>query len=179
MEWRRITAPEDPDFERVFGLYQEGFPLHEQRTREKQEAVLNNPAYFCCSLWDGAGFAGLLMLWEGPGFTYVEHFAVVPERRGGGFGGRVLARLIEQGKPVVLEIDPPADGISRRRQGFYERAGFSANPWPHVHPPYRSGFAGHELVVMTCPGPWGWPQYEAFAAFLRDTVMADCKYQNK
>ena len=59
MEWRRITAPEDPDFERVFGLYQEGFPLHEQRTREKQEAVLNNPAYFCHSLWDGAGFAGL------------------------------------------------------------------------------------------------------------------------
>lgn len=66
MEWRRITAPEHPDFERVFGLYQEGFPLHEQRTREKQEAVLNNPAYFCHSLWDGAGFAGLLMLWEGP-----------------------------------------------------------------------------------------------------------------
>ena len=111
MEWRRITAPEDPDFERVFGLYQEGFPLHEQRIREKQEAVLNNPAYFCCSLW--------------------------------------------------------------------ERAGFSANPWPHVHPPYRSGFAGHELVVMTCPGSWDRVQYEAFAAFLKDTVMADCKYQNR
>ena len=124
MDRIRMTDPESPYYRQAMELYAAGFPLHEQRIREKQEAVLNNPAYFCCSLWDGVGFAGLLMLWEGPGFTYVEHFAIQPELRGSGLGGRVMEKLMGQGKPVVLEIDPPVDETARRREGFYRRVGF-------------------------------------------------------
>ena len=118
-------------------------------------------------------------LWEGEGFYYVEHFAVRPDLRGQRLGGRALEQLIARGKPVVLEIDPPEDQVSRRRQGFYERCGFCANPWRLVLPPYRAGFKGHPLVVMTCPEPWSRTQYETFAAFLRHTVMADCGCPDK
>ena len=74
MEWHPVTTPEDPDFEPLFRLYQSGFPLHEQRTREKEEAILAHPACRTLALRERGAFAGLLALWEGEDFTYVEHF---------------------------------------------------------------------------------------------------------
>ncbi len=65
-------------------------------------------------------------------------------------GGRLRVSP-EKGKTVLLEIDPPVDEISLRRETFYERCGYRANIHPHVHPPYRAGFPGHELVVMSRP----------------------------
>ena len=179
MEWHPVTTPEDPDFEPLFRLYQSGFPLHEQRTREKEEAILAHPACRTLALRERGAFAGLLALWEGEDFTYVEHFAIQPELRGSGLGGRVMEKLMGQGKPVVLEIDPPVDETARRREGFYRRAGFYPNPWPHIHPPYRPGYTGHQLVVMTGPEPLSRARWEDFSRFLRETVMADCNTEKK
>ena len=92
-----------------------------------------------------------------------------------GWTARALARLNGEGVPVVLEIDPPRDEVSIRRQHFYERCGFTANPYRHVHPPYRAGYQGHPLVVMTCPAPASQEEYDRFAAYLGGTVMEDCK----
>ena len=58
---------------------------------------------------------------------------------------------------------------------FYERCGFFANTYRHVHPPYRAGYEGHPLVVMTCPAPASQEEYDRFAAYLGGTVMEDCK----
>ena len=173
MEWHPVTTPEDPDFEPLFRLYQSGFPLHEQRTREKEEAILAHPACRTLALRERGAFAGLLALWEGEDFTYVEHFAIQPELRGSGLGGRVMEKLMGQGKPVVLEIDPPVDAISQRRKGFYQRCGFVENPYAHVHPPYHRGNAGHALVVMTYPRALSPEEYRAFVKMLRTRVMAD------
>ena len=67
------------------------------------------------------------------------------------------------------------DAVSRRRQTFYERAGFFANPHPHIHPPYRPENSGHALVVMSRPRPLTKEEYAAFAAYLADVVMKDCQ----
>lgn len=174
MEFRRITTPADRDFQALFALYESSFPIHEQRTREKEEALLGNPACHTLALREQGAFAGLMALWEGDGFTYVEHFAVAPQLRGRGVGSRALAELTGRGRPVVLEIDPPVDEGSLRRRRFYQRLGFVENGFPHVHPPYRRGFSGHPLVVMTCPAAWQPAQYRAFAALLSEQVMADC-----
>ena len=175
MTFERITTPDHPAFERAFALYQVSFPLHEQRTRDKQERVLSHPQYHYNVIWEGEEFVGILLCWEGEGFTYVEHFATCPELRGRGLGARALELLGQKGKPLVLEIDPPVDGISLRRKGFYERVGFCENSFRHVHPPYRKQFHGHPLVVMTYPERWDERLYEKFWLCLRDTVMADCK----
>lgn len=174
MEFRRIQSAGRPAFDRAFRLYQISFPIHEQRTREKQEAVLSHPDYHYETIWEKGEFAGILLYWETAEFFYVEHFAIAPELRGQGCGSRALERLASRGKSIVLEIDPPVDETGRRRQHFYETVGFHANPWPHIHPPYRPGFAGHELVVMTSPGGWGEEEYERFSSYLRKTVMEDC-----
>jgi len=174
MNFERIMSPEHPAFERVCGLYQISFPLHEQRTRETQEAVLTNPEYHCQAIFEEDLFVGLLMAWETPDFIYVEHFAIAPELRGQNYGSQALKLLREQGKPVVLEIDPLVDEAAIRRKHFYEKIGFRQNPFDHVHPPYRANFQGHELVVMTYPEPWDREKYQRFAAYLTLTVMADC-----
>ena len=150
----------------------QSFPVHEQRLRERQEGVLGHPEYHCDLLCQGETRVGLLMWWAGPGFRYVEHFCVRPELRGHRYGANALEELGRDGKTVVLEIDPPVDEIARRRQGFYQRCGFAVNPYPHVHPPYRPEYPGHELVVLSSPRALTPAEYGAFACYLSAVVMA-------
>lgn len=175
MDFLRLTNPADPRFDAAFALYQVSFPLHEQRTRAAQAARLSHPEYCYTLLYEGDQFQGILLYWEGPGFRYVEHFATVPELRGRGIGAQALAQLNAQGVPVILEIDPPVDEISVRRQHFYERCGFVRNPFSHIHPPYRAGYAGHPLVVMSSPEPLTQEAYSRFAQYLGETVMEDSR----
>ena len=174
MEFVRLTDPADAEFETAFALYEVSFPIHEQRTRAAQAVRLSHPEYRYTLLHEGKQFQGILLYWEGPGFRYVEHFAIAPELRGGGVGARALAELCSQGTPVILEIDPPVDEISIRRQHFYERCGFAKNPFPHAHPPYRKNFQGHPLVVMSAPEALSQEAYDRFAQYLQHTVMSDC-----
>ena len=175
MEFERITRADHPDFDRAFALYEKSFPIHEQRTREKQEGVLSHPEYHSEVITDQGRFVGILLFWEYPQGRYVEHFAIDPDLRGQSYGSRTLEALAQRGAPIVLEIDPPVDPVSVRRQHFYEKLGFVSNPFPHVHPPYRPGFRGHDLVVMTFPRTWEEEEYAAFAGYLGNTVMDDCR----
>ncbi len=82
MEHIPIIAPGDPGFDWLYDLYMQSFPVHEQRLRERQEGVLGHPEYHCDLLCQGETRVGLLMWWAGPGFRYVEHFAIAPQLRG-------------------------------------------------------------------------------------------------
>ncbi len=175
MTEKRITAPEGEAYDRALQLYSVSFPLHEQRLPADQAAVLCETDYHFTSLWDGETFCGLVLYWERPSFIYVEHFAIEPCLRGGGYGTSALRALCSQGKSVILEIDPPVDEVSRRRLRFYERAGFVQNSFEHVHPPYRPGFSGHALCVLSCPHALDKDLYTEFFQYLRDTVMAHGK----
>lgn len=170
----RIRSADHPAFEEAFALYETAFPLHERRTREKQVGAMGHPEYHFTLIWEGEAFAGILLFWEGPSFRYVEYFAVSEALRGKGLGAEALRLLQGEGKDLLLEIDPPVEEVSHGRQRFYEKQGFQANPWSHVHPPYRKDFQGHDLVVMTWPEGWSRERYEAFATYLKGTVMADC-----
>lgn len=75
------------------------------------------------------------------------------------------------GKPIVLEIEPPQDDISRRRRAFYERCGFCTTEHAHLQPPYHAGQAELPLVVMSYPRAIDAAEYAAFNRFLRGYVM--------
>lgn len=79
--------------------------------------------------------------------------------------------LGERKKTVILEIDPPKDEVSVRRKAFYERAGYRANPFEHIHPTYRSEYKDHRLVVMTCPAAISENEYKNFNSYLENVVM--------
>ena len=171
IEFRRLTDAADARYADAIALYKESFPIHEQRLPDSQAAILKDEAYHFDLIYDDGEWMGLMLWWEAETFIYVEHFCIRPAARNRGCGGRALAHLAEKGKTVILEIDPPVDEISLRREAFYERCGYRANIHPHVHPPYRAGFPGHELVVMSRPEKLSHAQYGAFAEYLRKRVM--------
>lgn len=171
MQIIRLQSPDAPVFARAMALYALSFPRHEQRESPSQRAIMVRSAYHFGLLCEGDSFVGLLLYWETDAFLYVEHFCMLPERRGRGLGRQALALLEQEGKPVILEIDPPQDDIAKRRKRFYERAGFVENPYPHVHPPYHADCEGHDLVVMSFPRRLSQAEYDAFALYLREDVM--------
>ena len=172
MHFERIRSTNDPRFAAAMALYRGSFPAHELRTAASQARALAQDAYQFRLIFDGDTWVGLLLCWDAGGFFYIEHFCTRPELRGHGCGQAALALLAAEGKPVILEIDPPVDDISCRRQSFYERAGYHANAYAHVHPPYHAANRGHALVVMSCPDALSADTYATFAGYLRHTVMA-------
>lgn len=172
MHLERITSPEHPLFQQALALYQLSFPPHEQREMPSQRAIMRHPAYHFDAICQDGMFIGEALSWKIGAFRYIEHFCILPEMRNKRYGQRALALLL-QAHPLMLEIDPPIDEISLRRKGFYERCGFVANPFPHVHPPYHPGNHGHALVVMSAPAPLTQKDYDAFNCYLQDEIMKD------
>lgn len=171
MYFERITDAHHPMYPAAMELYQMSFPPHEQREAPSQETILCHPDYHFTLVLEDAQFVGLVLYWETPEFLYVEHFCILPELRNRHYGQRTLETLGALGKAIILEIDPPTDSTCLRRKGFYERCGFTANPYAHVHPPYHSGNHGHELVVMSCPEGIAPEAYAAFREYLECVVM--------
>ncbi|MCI6837999.1 MAG: GNAT family N-acetyltransferase [Clostridiales bacterium] len=162
-----------PSFEETMELYRSSFPPNELREEASQRRIMKDPAYKYLLAREKTDWVGLLLCWETKDFIYVEHFCIRPELRGQGYGRKALALLGKGGKPVILEIDPPVDRVSMNRKRFYEGCGYKAAPFAHVHPPYHRNTPGHELVVMSAPGPLSREAYESFRAYLENTVMKD------
>lgn len=171
MEFKRITSPADEYFRKAFDLYRISFPEHEQRERREQEAVLPHPSYHCDVIIEEGVFAGIIFYWETPAYVYVEHFAIDTDKRGNNIGSRCLNEFCRLHPLTILEIDPPADTVSNKRKGFYQRLGFRENPHKHAHPAYRPRYAPHELVVMSFPREITTDEYHDFYRYLKDEVM--------
>ena len=169
MEIKRITHTSDPLYEKALALYQISFPAHEQRESLSQQQILQQSDYHFDVVCNNGEFVGEILYWDIGGAFYIEHFCVLPAMRNRHYGQRILHAY--QKTPLILEIDPPADNISLRRKGFYERCGFVENPYAHIHPPYHSGNAGHELVVMSSPKMLRPEEYEKFRCYLQGVVM--------
>lgn len=127
------------------------FPPEERRSTENQRIMTDtNPLFHANALLDNGFFAGLLTYWEFPRFIYIEHLATEPQIRGRGIGAKALAALENvKNLPVVLEVEPPVDDITRRRIGFYQRNGFVL--WeksPYLQPPYEPGYQPLSLYLM-------------------------------
>ena len=171
MKFERITTPKHPLYRDAMDLYKISFPPHEQREEASQIEILGNAAYHFDVVCDEGSFIGEVLYWEIGKFLYIEHFCILPSMRNKRYGQQILAVLQE--KPLILEIDPPADAIAQRRKGFYERCGFVENPYAHVHPAYHRGNTGHELVVMSSPEMLIAAEYEHFNRYLQDIIMKD------
>ena len=92
-------------------------------------------------------------------------------------GSKALAAFC-QGRRVILEIDPPEDEISVRRQHFYQRLGFVANPYTYIHPSFRRPFHPHRLVLMSYPEALTYEEARGFADFIRERVLRYSEHEN-
>ncbi len=169
-----IKSIHDPLFTEANEIYTQSFPLHEQRTIPNLEEILHNPDFHYDVLLTSNGRVGaILCIWATTEFIYIEHLAVSPHQRNCGFGKIILDEIKQHANvPVILEIDPVEDEISRRRLGFYERNGFSANTrYDYIHPPYKTGDAPYPLLVMSYPTELDPELYARFENYHHNTVI--------
>lgn len=150
-----VTASDKESLSYIESLYLGSFPPDERRPFEQIVAMLREDSVFALRLLcDDGRRVGFISCWQWPDLAYVEHFAVDPAVRGGGYGAAALQRLCaEAGTPVVLEVEKPHDEMSRRRIGFYRRCGFELSERPYVQPPYSEGARPLPLHLMFFAAP--------------------------
>lgn len=129
-------------------LYCTAFPAEERRGRDTHEQALGDVHFHACRLEDEGEFIGLLTWWQWEEILYIEHLAIVEEKRGMGYGHAVLAELRRNGQNIILEIEPVCDEKTARRMAFYHSCGFRALPYPHVQLAYQQGFADIPLLLL-------------------------------
>ena len=143
----------EQDFAQVWRLMEESFPIDERRTREGQRQLLLNPYYRLYGIRREGGMRAFAAVWKLPELMFVEHLAVDPLLRNAGTGAALLEWVCGlREKPVVLEVEPPADTLTARRIGFYKRNGFSLNAYYYVQPALSEAGGEIPLLLISRPG---------------------------
>lgn len=148
MQSTRICTPQHLQMAEWWRLYESAFPASERRGSAMHAAALGDEAFHCLHLADESGFVGILSYWQWPEVCFVEHLAIVAERRGQGLGRRALSLLPQ---PFILEIEPVVDAATARRLAFYESCGLVRLPQPHVQLAYQTGQPDVPLWLLSRP----------------------------
>ncbi len=147
----RLDVNNEKYFKEAFALYESAFPKEERRDIDEQQRAMKNKDYHFDLITDNGSFCGIMLYWETDNLIFLEHFAVLPELRGKGVGKCALEILKGKNKPILLEIEPPEDEITKRRYEFYKRNGFIMNPYHHIQAKYHLGDEDLELKIMSYP----------------------------
>ena len=103
--------------------------------------------------------------------AYIEHFAVDPDCRNGGLGGKILQKVIEDtDMRICLEVELPETEMAARRIGFYERNGFYYNDYFYMQPPIAEGRNAIPLRLMTTGGPLDEKEFSRMQGLLYKNV---------
>ena len=160
------------EFDGVYRLLENSFPLDEYRPYEEQKALLEEPAYQIYVLRDETRqIAAMMAVWELETVSFIEHFAVDPALRGKGLGASMLeqVRLLLE-KPACLEAELPENEIACRRLRFYQRNGFFVNDYPYMQPPISKGRKPVPLKILTYGRPVSQEEFEEIRAVLYSRV---------
>ena len=137
---KKIISPE------VIALYEAAFPEEERRPLPAQQRLLEEGALQLLEVMEGGRFVGFVFCWALTDFTFIEHFAIDPVKRGQGTGTKVIVLLFERYGRLVLETELPHTVNAQRRIRFYEALGFGAFSTPYLQPPYRVGWDPLPLI---------------------------------
>ncbi|OLO37155.1 GNAT family N-acetyltransferase [Alkalihalophilus pseudofirmus] len=99
------------------------FPIEEMKSKEHMELLLaeKSEIYFKDESEDH-----VLMYVEMEDFVFIDYLFVSKNARGKGTGKKLIDKLKNKGKPIILEVEPIdyEDTDTQKRQRFYEREGF-------------------------------------------------------
>ena len=139
----------------LLSLMREAFPPAERRTDEEFRQLFSHPQVQILCAREGEQLHGFLFLWVLHDFVFVENFAVRPASRNLGLGSGMLRQLKERFPlPVILEVEPPEDELTRRRVAFYQRNGFHLNACEYYLPCLHEEIERSvPLKIMSAPAP--------------------------
>ena len=141
IEIKRLHSSKSPYYPFIEQLLTLSFPTEEYRPLVEWKRYTDEvEAFHNQVILNDDRPVGLVTHWDFGSFCYVEHLAITPEARNGGYGGRLLQLLqAHLQRPIVLEVEEPTEEMARRRIGFYQRHGFQLWGNPYLQPPYREG----------------------------------------
>lgn len=143
------------DFDKVYSMMEESFPVDERRTYEEQKALLDNEMYSIYILPDteNDNIKAFIAIWRFDDFAFVEHFAVSSLYRNGGLGALILQEVKKLlSSMICLEVELPEEEMAKRRIGFYERNGFYYNEYEYMQPAISKDRNEIPLRIMTTGG---------------------------
>ncbi|MGD6780770.1 MULTISPECIES: GNAT family N-acetyltransferase [Bacillaceae] len=99
------------------------FPVEEMKSREHMELLLKERGDI---YHKDEGEHHVLMYVELENFIFIDYLFVSKDARGMGLGHKLLDKMKEKGKPVILEVEPVdyEDTDTEKRLRFYKREGF-------------------------------------------------------
>ncbi|AND38980.1 GNAT family N-acetyltransferase [Cytobacillus oceanisediminis] len=99
------------------------FPIEEMKSREHMETLLKERSDI---YHKDEGPYHVLMYVELDNFVFIDYLFVSKESRGQGLGHKLLQKLKDKGKPIILEVEPIdyEDTDTEKRLRFYKREGF-------------------------------------------------------
>jgi GNAT superfamily N-acetyltransferase len=99
------------------------FPQEEMKSKEHMEALLKERSEI---YHKDEGKYHVLMYAEFEKFIFVDYVFVSKDARGQGLGHKLLEKLKQKGKPIILEVEPVDydDSDTEKRLKFYKREGF-------------------------------------------------------
>ncbi|WP_110114586.1 GNAT family N-acetyltransferase [Bacillus sp. CGMCC 1.16541] len=100
------------------------FPIEELKSKEHIEALLKERGDI---YHKDEGPHHVLMYVETGDFIFVDYLFVSKESRGQGLGQKLMDKLKEKQKPIILEVEPVnyEDTDTEKRLRFYKRLGFT------------------------------------------------------
>lgn len=99
------------------------FPIEEMKSKEHMETLLKEkPELY----HKDEGPHHVLMYAETKDFIFIDYLWVSGESRGQGLGHKLITKLKERNKPIILEVEPVnyEDSDTHKRLRFYKREGF-------------------------------------------------------
>jgi len=130
-------------------LYENSFPEEERREFSQLIDIYKNHNLELNLITQENQLVGILNQWKFDEVLYIEHLAIHPEYRNKKIASKVLEELSKTYKTIFLEVELPLNETSKRRIGFYQRAGFCIEPYNYYQPPYRKGEKTIKMHIMT------------------------------
>ena len=155
----------------VKNLYIESFQKNERRCVDKMIKLYDSETPFSIVvIIKEKQFVGFLTHWDLEDFIFAEHFVISPEFRNGGYGRKVMELFIEKtNKPILLEVELPANTLAERRIGFYQRLGFKL--WSTIEyqqPAYEADSYAIPMKLMS----WGKLEVEKNFTKIKEKVYS-------
>ena len=118
---QRITTADTDLYSYMEKLMTQSFPSEEYRELEELRKYTDTKTHFYNNIiFHNNTPVGLITYWDFGHFYYIEHFAIDPTQRNGGYGKSVLNHLCQLLKhPIVLEVEIPEEEMAKRRINFY------------------------------------------------------------
>lgn len=138
------------NFDKVYSIMEEAFPIDERRTYEEQKALLSRGEYSIYILpnTDSDEIKAFITVYRFPEFAYVEHFAIDGKFRNQGLGSLILKELSDLLQcNICLEVELPETETAKRRIEFYKRNGFYLNEFAYLQPPISIGKKAIPLLL--------------------------------